>query len=1206
MKYIRLLTTSGMGLFIGFIAILMLGTPTTQAGIVRQLAFSARLKSAVSDIVVPDGTYDVTFSLYTGATDGFPLWTEIQSLAVTNGIISTSLGSVTPFPASVTFNGNSFYLGVKVGYDPEMRPRKQISSVPMVFNADTVDGAQAGTSANNVLQLDSSGNINIQGGATLGSALTVGGDINTSGGVVKVGGVTVCTFSGCTAATSSNNYIQNGTSIQIASLAIQPAVGGNIGAVIRANASQTANLQEWQDSTGSVLASISSSGVLALPANGLNVGSGQLHVTGTNVSIANALTVGSDINTTTGVLKVAGVTTCTTSGCTAASGSGYYIQNGTSIQSASFAVQPSAGGNIGAVIKANGSQSANLQEWQDSSGVALASISPTGLLTLPADGLAVGGTQLVASGGNVGIGASPTNAKLEVTQTVGSGSLSLTASGTGTTGLLWNSGTYGFIDYNTSSSSGVRYSALGPQIFGSNDNAVYGLSTFSEKMRLTAGGNLGIGTTTPQQAITLPSNNDVLAFEMATPGQPTVTCFTSGGSMTDGTYYYKIAARDGSGDTTPSAENSCTITGGGGSGSVTLSWSSVPGVVTGGAATYRVWRGTTPDGESAFQSASTSTSFTDTGAAGTAGSVSTVTSAYVNRIAGNATATSWLLAGKVGVGTAAPTEKLTVSGNINAMGANAVYVTANFNGSQAPFLQTWNRGGDTSCGADYRMSLYFGLKVTNVGTLSGSPCSQSVTAQPTLTTQNSSTPEFGIESYGFDRLRVLTHASGASFTEDQWTEAMSILPNGNVGIGTTAPTSQLSLHKTAVVTLGTTSTYPFEILTTSGGQIDFGADNSNAYIQSFNSKPLQLNNKGNNVLFNLHGGNVGIRTATPQQALTLASGRNFSIEIATPGAPTLTPSTSGGSMADGTYYYVIVAADSGGSVTVKGTEASTTITGGGGSGSVALSWSAITGAATYRIYRSTTSGTYTTPALIATGLTTTSSTDTLNAPTSGAPIANTTAMVAKISSGAVSWVNGGNLGIGTATPGEKLEVVGNILLSGGGTSFFLHEGTSGTCNDNTFTIGTTNCANAATDYMFTIKSDGTIGIGTASPTSLLTIVGGTINPHIEINQTTAPTIGTPSSCGTSPTATVTAGSTDANGKFTITAGSGSPGNCAAVITFNKTYTDPPKSIFLTSTTSTGPAKQIYVSAITATTFTVTLNTAPAASQANTWYYWIAK
>ncbi len=102
------------------------------------------------------------------------------------------------------------------------------------------------------------------------------------------------------------------------------------------------------------------------------------------------------------------------------------------------------------------------------------------------------------------------------------------------------------------------------------------------------------------------------------------------------------------------------------------------------------------------------------------------------------------------------------------------------------------------------------------------------------------------------------------------------------------------------------------------------------------------------------------------------------------GAPTGTPVLSGGSMADATYYYVITAVMAEGE-TGKGTEsAAITIAAGGGFASVNLAWTAINGAISYKVYRTTTSGVYTTPTYIA-NPSTNSYTDTAASPSAGAP-----------------------------------------------------------------------------------------------------------------------------------------------------------------------------------------------------------------------------
>ncbi len=77
---------------------------------------------------------------------------------------------------------------------------------------------------------------------------------------------------------------------------------------------------------------------------------------------------------------------------------------------------------------------------------------------------------------------------------------------------------------------------------------------------------------------------------------------------------------------------------------------------------------------------------------------------------------------------------------------------------------------------------------------------------------------------------------------------------------------------------------------------------------------------------------------------------------------------------------------------------------------------------------------------------------------------------------------GGNVGIGTATPSSKLHVVGNTLFTGG-SSVFDHNitGKSGA----EFALD-----GASAGSRFVVKTGGNVGIGTATPSSKLHVVGG--------------------------------------------------------------------------------------------------------------------
>lgn len=145
---------------------------------------------------------------------------------------------------------------------------------------------------------------------------------------------------------------------------------------------------------------------------------------------------------------------------------------------------------------------------------------------------------------------------------------------------------------------------------------------------------------------------------------------------------------------------------------------------------------------------------------------------------------------------------------------------------------------------------------------------------------------------------------------------------------------------------------------------------------------------------------------------------------------------------------------------------------------------------------------------------------------------------------------------------------------------------------------------------------GTTTLFNANTTGLtITIAGNTTNfgdllltnAHFTSTQTSAPTIATPLTCGTTPSASVAANSTDSAGSFTIHSGSSTQGKCSAIVTFNKTYGAAPKSITIVPASANSATTNIYVSASSATTFTPAMNvTAPSASTDYTFYYWVVE
>jgi len=124
-------------LLMRFLVIAIVFTLSTQLYTLQaqgpKLSIQGILKKANGDAVT-DGSYNLTFNLYTVATAGTSLWTESQAnVDVISGIYSTVLGNTTPL--TISFN-QIYYLGVTVGPvgSAEMTPRIQLTSAPYALS----------------------------------------------------------------------------------------------------------------------------------------------------------------------------------------------------------------------------------------------------------------------------------------------------------------------------------------------------------------------------------------------------------------------------------------------------------------------------------------------------------------------------------------------------------------------------------------------------------------------------------------------------------------------------------------------------------------------------------------------------------------------------------------------------------------------------------------------------------------------------------------------------------------------------------------------------------------------------------------------------------------------------------------------------------------------------------------------------------------
>lgn len=115
-------------------AVVALLTSLVFPAVPPMINYQGKLTKPTGALIV-DTTVTMEFKIYDDSTGGNVLWQETQNnVKVELGIFNVLLGSVTPIPDSA-FDGNIKYLGVKIGDEPEMTPRKPILSVGYAMKA---------------------------------------------------------------------------------------------------------------------------------------------------------------------------------------------------------------------------------------------------------------------------------------------------------------------------------------------------------------------------------------------------------------------------------------------------------------------------------------------------------------------------------------------------------------------------------------------------------------------------------------------------------------------------------------------------------------------------------------------------------------------------------------------------------------------------------------------------------------------------------------------------------------------------------------------------------------------------------------------------------------------------------------------------------------------------------------------------------------
>jgi hypothetical protein len=135
----------------GFLFLLITGVG--RAALPETINYQGRLAAASGQLV--NGNVAMTFSIYNVKVGGTPLWTEsYAAVLVTNGQFSVDLGSVVTL--DLPFD-EKYWLGVTVGADPEMTPRKPFTSVGYAvraLHAQNADHANQAQDANNAVQAE--------------------------------------------------------------------------------------------------------------------------------------------------------------------------------------------------------------------------------------------------------------------------------------------------------------------------------------------------------------------------------------------------------------------------------------------------------------------------------------------------------------------------------------------------------------------------------------------------------------------------------------------------------------------------------------------------------------------------------------------------------------------------------------------------------------------------------------------------------------------------------------------------------------------------------------------------------------------------------------------------------------------------------------------------------------------------------------------
>lgn len=150
-----------------------------------------------------------------------------------------------------------------------------------------------------------------------------------------------------------------GSSSPAARLDVRTGAASEVGQIVRGAASQTADLAQWQDSGGTVLAKVNASGVPTFPSGAT--------VAGVTATVAAPYTWQEFASGSRWGVRQAG-----------GSGGVWCYGGGEAGPTAALAVQPTTTANNGVWVRGLAAQTADLTQWQDSTGAVVAAVTSDG------------------------------------------------------------------------------------------------------------------------------------------------------------------------------------------------------------------------------------------------------------------------------------------------------------------------------------------------------------------------------------------------------------------------------------------------------------------------------------------------------------------------------------------------------------------------------------------------------------------------------------------------------------------------------------------------------------------------------------------------------------------------------------------------------------------------------------------------------------